>query len=413
MIPRWLSALAALAALVAFAAFGSLVSPSAAAAPVTGHPITGSVDLHAHLFFSEGLGIGLWNHGFSTEVLSPSWNWTYQARVNAEALEQSGAAIVVVALYAHPLAPASWSGGNRAAIRRQLAAVDTFLTTHSGWGLARSSREARTLLESGRKALVLQIEGAGGILETPEDVREFVDTRGVRLVTLHHFTDDALGGAAFMRGFRAVVNPLAWIRSGFGRINSNGLAPDGQRVARELLRRGVWLDLSHASDAAQRDLIQLLPRDPNGGVPPILYTHTILRQFYDCERGITGEQLELVKKSGGMVGILPSSDMLAGTPGTPAGCGSGAAALLTQTQIFLKDLAPDQISLGSDTNAPISFLAPGDAVSCPGDEARDWAQYGELGRLWRLLEERTPLRAERSLEHFLRAWARWEQQTQS
>jgi microsomal dipeptidase-like Zn-dependent dipeptidase len=375
----------------------------AAVAPrARGEGATGYVDLHAHLFFSEGIGIGLWNHGFDTEVLSPRWDSYYSARVNAEALAASGAAIVVVALYAHPLIP----GGERAAIRRQLDALDRFLASRPGWAIARSSTEARAQLASGKRVLVLQIEGAGGILETEPDFEEFIDRRGVRIVTIHHFTDDRNGGAAFMRGIRALANPLAWIKHGFARLNPQGLTDHGRSLARSLRGRGVWLDLSHASDASQADTIELLRR-ADGVIPPLLYTHTVLREFYDCERGITAAQLDRVKATGGVVGLLPSTEMLAGTPPTAEGCDSGAEATLTQARRMLERVAPSQLDFGSDINAPIPFLAASSATAaCPAETSVEWTQYGELGRLWKLLEARTAVRAAASLEHFLQAWDR-------
>ena len=50
--------------------------------------------------------------------------------------------------------------------------------------------------------MILALEGASGIIETDEDLAEFVDRDGIRIVTLIHLTDDEFGGAAFLKGYR-------------------------------------------------------------------------------------------------------------------------------------------------------------------------------------------------------------------
>ena len=371
------------------------------------------VDLHAHLFMHEGVGLS-WMGSFTGPIRSEHWQDRLHSKVNAEALELSGSQLVAVALYSHPL----FLGSERNSIRRQIATAEAFVVSHPDWVIARSLPEARQAKAAGKKILIFTLEGADGILESEADLKEFIDEQGIRIVTPLHFIDDQFGGAALMPPKNAFVNPFAWIRSFFrdkdvegARLNDRGLTSRGEWLIRALLARGVWIDLSHSSDASQRGMREWIEKADQ----PLLYTHTMLRRFYHSERGVSAEQLKLVRQSGGIIGLLPSEDMMAGTQveasacAQPCGqtCMGGVPALVEQFKEVSRVVGPDSVSLGTDINAPLNFIQPDCAH--PEADTRGFYQYGQLGELWDAMRERgigSKNLPGLTLEKFFQVWGR-------
>lgn len=352
------------------------------------------VDLHAHFFFHEGTGVSLWG-SFDSPLKAKDWKSRLSSRVNARALDQSDVGLAVAALYSHPLFPIS----RRESIRRQIREAREFVRSHSGWVLARNAEEGRKAHQAGKRVLLLSIEGMSGVLENDHDIEEFIGEGGVTIVTPLHFTDDEFGGAAFMPPpwLMWLDNPIAALSGLFTprrdadgtRLNPHGLTARGKAMIGKLAARGVWIDLSHSSDASQADILAILARTGQ----PVLYTHTILRADFRGERGISPSQLERVAESRGIVGVLPSDDMLHGTQVDPrfcpaachGSCQGGVPAFLTQFSQIQKAVAPQgAVMIGSDIDAPMAFLQP----SCPGvGDRRGLWNYAQLPLIWDALRD--------------------------
>jgi microsomal dipeptidase-like Zn-dependent dipeptidase len=373
------------------------------------------VDLHAHLFFHEGIGTDLFGP-FDGPIAASNWRSRIYGRVNSTNLEESNAALVVVALYSHPLFLKSY----RDSIRAQIEVAQQFVQNHPDWIIARSAQQAIEARKEGKRILILSIEGASGILENEDDLDEFVGKWGVRIVTPLHFTDDRFGGAAFMRGVQIMANPLKALASLFSpkrdefgqRVNPHGLSERGKKLVQSLIKRGVWIDLSHSSDLSQKDILELtLP----AGQPP-LYTHTILRSAFQAERAISPSELQVVKVHDGIIGILPSDDMLLGThvdprycpPACQGKCTGGIAAFLTQYAQAVQATSPTSVMVGSDIDAPLSFLQPG----CPAEATRNprgYWEYSQLNDVWRAIPENGIIPASvqsKLVDVFLDHWAK-------
>ncbi len=384
----------------ALIAFGMLLASTATAA---------FIDLHAHPFMDDGLGT-LFHGKFEGELRATDWRANLYSQINIESLEKSNLGLVVVSLYAHPIA----SNGRRDSIRRQLARAHAFVKTHPHWIIATSPLEARRARANGKGVLVLALEGASGILETEEDLREFVDEQGLRIVTFLHLTDDHLGGAAFFRSFRGfIMSPISWFLQMFSptvdeydaKLNRNGLTADGADLARRLIKRKVWLDLAHASDKAQAGLLPLL-----AGHQPLLYTHTVLRKYLHSERGITEAQLEQVKKTSGIVGLMPSEEML---EGTPASCADGIHELAAQFAIVAQHIGAASTQIGSDFNGGINHLMPPKCATGTALDAQGLWNIGQSGQLWLTLKalgvpwpQATTAADDEFIATFLAAWSK-------
>lgn len=397
------------AALIAATLFALARTAAGGALP----PERETLELHAHLFMKEGMGV-MAKGGFNGPLEASDWTSRFGNQANPEALERSEIGIVVAALYAHPLF--TWS--LRASIRRQIAIAEGFVARHPNWIIARDARQAREALTQGRRVMILALEGASGILEDEADLKEFIDEKGVRIVNLLHLTDDHFGGVAFEPGFMMLSSPWAMVSQALRphrdpdgvRINANGLTADGREMAAELLKRHVWLDLAHASDASQAELIQLMEKAGQ----PLLYTHTTLRKYMGAERAITAAQLAEVARTGGMVGVMPADTMLGGTPIPGAmcpdtchlACKGGLHALAVQYGEIAAAIGADRVALGSDTNGGVAHLAPTCPLGTALDERGLW-NIGLQAAVWDSLEklgEPVPKPRSRVIDRFLEAW---------
>ena len=372
-----------------------------------------SVDLHAHLFMKPGLG-WFFSGSFDESLQADSWDDRLSSKANATTLDASGVGIMVVALFAHP----AYRMDVRAAVREQIAAVEAFAKKSERWAIAKSPREAEALLMQGKRVLVLSIEGAGGLLESEEDLREFIDEAGVRIVTPLHLVDDRFGGAATMNGFQYFANPLNVIDQTLDahcdhglETNRQGLTPVGERLAIELVRRGVWLDLTHASDAALDTLVPIAQR----AAQPLLFTHTTLRSYRPTERALSRAMLARVKKSGGLIGLLPSNDALQKVSPAfcpkgcnPEGCSQGVTAFATLYEEVGRAIGFENVMMGSDFNGGMRHLPASCGTGGALDQAPGYYHLGQTAQLWRAMKavgaSVPPMRM--TVRAFLDAWSR-------
>lgn len=369
----------------------------------------GGVDLHAHVSMEPALG-PLFHGEINEPLQADSWDDQLSSKLNADSLVSSGLRVAVVALFAHPVL----GGDMRAQIREQIDEIEAFARARPEWAIARDAAQARALLVSGKRVLVLSLEGASGVLESEEDLIEFVDERGIRIVTPLHLVDDRYGGVATLGGISYLANPLgiasrALEPRGKMEVSSRGLTPLGRRLITNLLARGVWIDLSHASDAALRSIVPMA----RAAGQPLLVTHAILRQHRAIERATSDALLREVASSGGIVGLVPSEDAFQSPSGRlcPPGCSAeacehGVNAFAAVWADAARAVGAESVMLGSDYNGGVRHLRPscGTGTSLDGP-AGLWniAQSAALlDALARLGAPRAPLRA--TLERFLSAW---------
>jgi microsomal dipeptidase-like Zn-dependent dipeptidase len=372
-----------------------------------------TVELHAHLFMKEGLGL-MFTGRFEDELCAQDWTSRFSSQANPKSLRDSRNAITVMTLYAHPILKPDL----HASIRAQIRATEQFVAANPDFALARSPQEARRALEQGKRVLVLGLETAAGIIDTDESFREFIDEAGVRIVTLLHLTDDALGGGAFLKGITVLANPWAFFqqlwsatRDEFGnRLNPRGITGEGLALLRKLMERRVWVDFSHATDAAQSEMFPLLKEFRQ----PLLYTHTALRPHHAAERGLHPEHLKQVAQTQGMIGLMPSEDMLAGTAIPPELCPSGCLcdggvfALATHYRDAAQVIGAESVVLGSDFNGGIRHIPPpGCSFGASGLGPEGFFHMGQTPALWqglRAVGAPVPTDLSVTVEAFLQKW---------
>ncbi|HEX2329236.1 MAG TPA: membrane dipeptidase [Candidatus Angelobacter sp.] len=151
---------------------------------------------------------------------------------------------------------------------------------------------------------------------------------GIRMMAPTHFTDTAVGGAA------------AGMKKG-------GLTQLGKQWVHELERRGIIIDLAHSSPATLRDVTSIATR-------PLFVSHTGVKGTCNNPRNLSDDELRMVAKTGGVIGI--------GLWDT-ATCGTDARATARAIKYAVGIVGVDHIGLGSDFDG---------AVTTPFD-ASGWA----------------------------------------
>lgn len=378
--------------------------PASTSAPAY-DPAQGSVELHSHIFMHEGMGF-MFHGDFEGPLHATDWTSRFDSQVNPETLNRSNIGILVVSLYALPVLTSP-----KEAIRKEVADAEKFVRDYPEWIIARSPEEARQGLANGKRIMILSLENADGVLDSEEDLREFVDQKGIRIVTFLHLMDNDYGGAAFLRSYHALSNPLGWGRT-LEHMNPKGLEPKGRELLKQMIAHKVWIDLAHASDESRKAMTPVI----RAAGQPLLYTHGSLRKYYGAERGLSEQQVLEVKESGGIIGLLPSQDMLEDTQVTqkfcPPGCSSeqctdGVHAFAQQysEMAALLGNSADHLSMGSDFNGGIPHLQPSCGTKTELDREGLW-NISQVPELWKALANlgvQVPTHAS-VREAFLSAW---------
>jgi membrane dipeptidase len=145
--------------------------------------------------------------------------------------------------------------------------------------LALTAADVRRIAKSGKKVAMIGIENGYPIGEDIRRVKEFYD-RGGRYISLAHnghsqLADSNTGEAS-------------------GEWMHNGLSELGKQVIAEANRLGMMVDISHPSKQANLQAIEL-------SKAPVIASHSAARALADHSRNLDDEQLEALKKNGGVV----------------------------------------------------------------------------------------------------------------
>jgi membrane dipeptidase len=128
--------------------------------------------------------------------------------------------------------------------------------------------------------LLITMEGVEPLGEDLNLLRAFYEL-GVRSVGLTHARRNAAGSGGI---FKPSGSPR------------DGLTNFGRDVVRECERLGIVIDLAHINPKGFEDIVDLTSK-------PLVVSHTNVRKFYDIERNISDEQIEIIGQRGGVIGV--------------------------------------------------------------------------------------------------------------
>lgn len=161
-------------------------------------------------------------------------------------------------------------------------------------GLALTSADVRRIAASGRRVAMIGIENAYPLGEDLANIRAFHD-RGGRYLSLAHnghsqWSDSNTGEA---QGFK-------W----------NGLSPLGRQAIAEMNRVGLMIDISHPSKASSMQTFEL-------SRAPVIASHSAARALCNHSRNMDDEQLQALKRNGGVIQVVAFASYVKCDPPPP------------------------------------------------------------------------------------------------
>ena len=145
--------------------------------------------------------------------------------------------------------------------------------------LALTSADVRRISKSGKKVAMIGVENAYPIGNDLSRIKEFAD-KGARYMSLAH------NGHSQLADSNTGERDNVWLH--------NGLSELGKKAVYEMNKWGIMIDLSHPSKQANIQMLQLTKA-------PVIASHSSARAIADHSRNLDDEQLELIRKNGGVV----------------------------------------------------------------------------------------------------------------
>ena len=145
--------------------------------------------------------------------------------------------------------------------------------------LALTAADVPRIAKTGKKVALIGIENAYSLGTDLKRVKEFYD-RGGRYMSLAH------NGHSQFADSNTGERDGKWLH--------NGLSELGKQAIAEMNRWGIMVDLSHPSKAANMQAMAL-------SKAPVIASHSAARALADHSRNMDDEQLEALKKNGGVI----------------------------------------------------------------------------------------------------------------
>jgi membrane dipeptidase len=152
--------------------------------------------------------------------------------------------------------------------------------------LVYSVADAKKAMQSGRIGLAMGMENGSPINHKIENVQFFAD-RGIRYITLTHGLSNQICDSSYDEN-------RPW----------GGMSPFGKEVVNEMNRVGIMVDISHVSDDAFWQALEVTK-------VPAIASHSSARHYTpDFERNMNDEMIVALAKNGGVIQINWGSGFL-------------------------------------------------------------------------------------------------------
>lgn len=161
--------------------------------------------------------------------------------------------------------------------RKLMHYLDVYIAERSRLGLVPvlGVHDLNLAIERGESASVLAIEGGGGLFADSEELNTLYRA-GLRVLGLAWDTNE-LASSAFDD-------------------DDNGLTAAGRALAVKACEMGIILDVSHLSDRATAELLELTPY-------PVIATHSNFREVCNVKRNLPRDLASKIVARGGVIGL--------------------------------------------------------------------------------------------------------------
>ena len=154
------------------------------------------------------------------------------------------------------------------------------------FAVARSVADVRRHFEEGKMSLPMGMENGAPIESNLANLQHFYE-RGIRYITLTHSENNQICDSSY-------ATERDW----------QGLSPFGREVVAEMNRLGIMIDISHVSDAALAQVLEI-------SQAPVIASHSSCRRFTPgFERNMNDEMIRQLGEHGGVIHINFGSPFL-------------------------------------------------------------------------------------------------------
>jgi len=158
------------------------------------------------------------------------------------------------------------------------------------FAVAYSTADVYSQFEQGKISLPMGMENGSPIANSFENLAMFHE-RGIRYVTLSHSLSNHISDSSYDL-----------------RRQWKGLSDFGKKLIPEMNRIGMMIDISHVSDAAFYQALELTQT-------PVIASHSSLRKFTPgFERNMDDEMIKALAKNGGVIQINFGSSFVSAAP---------------------------------------------------------------------------------------------------
>ena len=184
--------------------------------------------------------------------------------------------------------------------------------------LATTAEEIRRAHAQGQIAILMGIEGGHMIGNDIRMVRVY-SALGVRYMTLAHFYNDE------------------WADSSTDKPAHNGLTHFGKEVVREMNRQGMLVDISHVSDKAFYDALEV-------SKVPLIASHSSVRAISNHPRNMSDDMIKVLAAKGGVMQINYERNYLSEEYRTAFAAVAGDVSRMEEK--FKKECGDDNVCIG-------------------------------------------------------------------
>lgn len=210
------------------------------------------------------------------------------------------------------------------------------------FALCRSAAEIEGAMAAGRIAAVMHMEGAEAIDEGLDALHLF-HAMGLRSLGPVWSRPTAFGHGV---PFRFPGDP----------DTGPGLTDAGKRLVRECNRLGILIDLSHLNARGMDDVAAISDA-------PLVATHSNAHAVTPSTRNLTDRQLDMIRDSGGMVGLNFATVFL--RPDGRKNPAMGWDPILRHLDHLIARLGEDHVGFGSDFDGATMPAVIGDVAGLP------------------------------------------------
>ena len=146
--------------------------------------------------------------------------------------------------------------------------------------VCRTHQEISDALDSKKVGFLITMEGVEPLGDDLDLLRAFYEL-GLRAIGLTHARTNAAGHGGIFAASGS---------------SPEGLTPFGRELVRECERLGIIIDLAHINPAGFKEIVDLTTK-------PVIVSHTNSRKFYNVERNISDEQIEMIGQRRGVIGV--------------------------------------------------------------------------------------------------------------